>query len=83
MRREPRPDPLASQEAPWGEGIVPASPYAAVVGSLPPRLRLASGPWVFPLPAADESVLDAAESCPLEAIVVSDLDNLRRIAPEG
>ncbi|GGR65057.1 hypothetical protein GCM10010169_05320 [Micromonospora fulviviridis] len=33
--------------------------------------------------AADESVLDAAESCPLEAIVVSDLDNLRRIAPEG
>ncbi|MGV9806925.1 ferredoxin [Micromonospora chersina] len=33
--------------------------------------------------AADESVLDAAESCPLEAIVVSDQDNLRRIAPEG
>ncbi|MET8835335.1 ferredoxin [Micromonospora sp. NPDC004540] len=31
--------------------------------------------------AADESVLDAAESCPLEAIVVS--DSLRRIAPEG
>ena len=32
---------------------------------------------------AYESVLDAAESCPLEAIVVSDQDNLRRIAPEG
>ena len=31
---------------------------------------------------ADESVLDAAESCPLEAIVVSDVDSLRRIAPE-
>ncbi|MEU4367681.1 ferredoxin [Micromonospora chersina] len=38
---------------------------------------------VAELIAADESVLDAAESCPLEAIVVSDLDNLRRIAPEG
>ncbi|KAB1912774.1 MULTISPECIES: ferredoxin [unclassified Micromonospora] len=33
--------------------------------------------------AADESVLDAAESCPLEAIVVSEVDSLRRIAPEG
>ncbi|MFI6331792.1 ferredoxin [Micromonospora chersina] len=38
---------------------------------------------VAELIAADESVLDAAESCPLEAIVVSDLDNLRRIAPES
>ncbi|WP_262283209.1 ferredoxin [Micromonospora sp. MA102] len=33
--------------------------------------------------AADESVLDAAESCPLEAIIVSEVDSLRRIAPEG
>ena len=33
--------------------------------------------------AADESVLDAAESCPLEAIIVSEVDGLRRIAPEG
>ncbi|MFE9960065.1 ferredoxin [Micromonospora sp. NPDC005299] len=33
--------------------------------------------------AADESVLDAAESCPLEAIVVSEVESLRRIAPEG
>ncbi|MEU1685374.1 ferredoxin [Micromonospora sp. NPDC005707] len=33
--------------------------------------------------AADEAVLDAAESCPLEAIIVSEVDGLRRIAPEG
>ncbi|MET8906502.1 ferredoxin [Micromonospora sp. NPDC004551] len=33
--------------------------------------------------AADESVLDAAESCPVEAIVVSEVESLRRIAPEG
>lgn len=48
---------LAQGKAPSGEGIDPASTYAAVVESLPPRLRLASGPWVFPLPSADESVL--------------------------
>nr|WP_204341824.1 ferredoxin [Micromonospora terminaliae] len=33
--------------------------------------------------AADEAVLDAAESCPMEAIVVSEVESLRRIAPEG
>ncbi|MFE9652071.1 ferredoxin [Micromonospora sp. NPDC006431] len=30
-----------------------------------------------------DAVLDAAESCPMEAIVVSDVENSRRIAPEG
>ncbi|MEV0425425.1 ferredoxin [Micromonospora sp. NPDC049836] len=31
---------------------------------------------------AAEAVLDAADSCPMEAIIVSDVTSLRRIAPE-
>ncbi|MFG2053887.1 ferredoxin [Micromonospora sp. NPDC048930] len=32
--------------------------------------------------AAVEAVLDAADSCPMEAVIVSDVDTLRRVAPE-
>lgn len=32
--------------------------------------------------AAAEAVLDAADSCPMEAVIVSDVDTLRRVAPE-
>ncbi|MCM0675546.1 ferredoxin [Micromonospora phytophila] len=32
--------------------------------------------------APDDALLDAAESCPMEAVVVSEGDGLRRIAPE-
>ncbi|SCL56955.1 ferredoxin [Micromonospora citrea] len=32
--------------------------------------------------APDEVLVDAADSCPVEAVVVSEVDGLRRIAPE-
>jgi ferredoxin len=32
--------------------------------------------------APADALLDAAESCPVEAIVVSDMESRRRIAPE-
>ncbi|PZF91748.1 ferredoxin [Micromonospora deserti] len=32
--------------------------------------------------APDDAVLDAADSCPVEAVIVSEVDTLRRIAPE-
>jgi ferredoxin len=32
--------------------------------------------------APDEVLVDAADSCPVEAVVVSEVDTLRRIAPE-
>ncbi|WP_231921213.1 ferredoxin [Micromonospora auratinigra] len=31
---------------------------------------------------AADAVLDAADSCPMEAVIVSEVDTLRRIAPE-
>ncbi|KKK04532.1 ferredoxin [Micromonospora sp. HK10] len=40
-----------------------------------------SRPRVERIPAA-EAVLDAADSCPLEAIIVSDVAGAQRIAPE-
>ncbi|MGW4497942.1 ferredoxin [Micromonospora sp. NPDC004336] len=32
--------------------------------------------------APDEALVDAADSCPVEAVVVSEVDGLRRIAPQ-
>lgn len=32
--------------------------------------------------APDDALVDAADSCPMEAVVVSEVDSLRRIAPE-
>ncbi|MGK5671395.1 ferredoxin [Micromonospora sp. URMC 106] len=30
----------------------------------------------------DDVLIDAADSCPMEAVIVSEVDSLRRIAPE-
>ncbi|MEU4772561.1 ferredoxin [Micromonospora sp. NPDC023644] len=32
--------------------------------------------------APDDALVDAADSCPMEAVIVSEADGLRRIAPE-
>ncbi|MER7330530.1 MULTISPECIES: ferredoxin [unclassified Micromonospora] len=32
--------------------------------------------------APDDALVDAADSCPMEAVIVSEVDSLRRIAPE-
>jgi ferredoxin len=32
--------------------------------------------------APDDVLVDAADSCPMEAVIVSEVDSLRRIAPE-
>nr|WP_233600857.1 MULTISPECIES: hypothetical protein [Micromonospora] len=40
-----------------------------------------SRPLTERIPAA-EAVLDAADSCPMEAVIVSDVDTRRRVAPE-
>ncbi|MEU6072885.1 ferredoxin [Micromonospora sp. NPDC047074] len=33
--------------------------------------------------APDDALMDAADSCPMEAVIVSDAGSLRRIAPES
>lgn len=33
--------------------------------------------------APDDALLDAADSCPMEAVIVSEADSMRRIAPDG
>ncbi|MEV0881024.1 ferredoxin [Micromonospora echinofusca] len=33
--------------------------------------------------APDDALVDAADSCPMEAVIVSEADGLRRIAPES
>ncbi|MBQ1072721.1 ferredoxin [Micromonospora sp. C31] len=32
--------------------------------------------------APDDALVDAADSCPMEAVIVSEADGLRRVAPE-
>ncbi|MEH1098097.1 ferredoxin [Micromonospora sp. CPCC 205561] len=32
--------------------------------------------------APDDALMDAADSCPMEAVIVSEADSLRRIAPQ-
>lgn len=77
---------MSETEAVWRLHVDPSRCIGSGIcaGVAPDHFVLVDGlsrPLTERIPAA-EAVLDAADSCPMEAVIVSDVDTLRRVAPE-